>query len=99
VTDDPKNCWELGSDLPLVDPAEDAFGYAPFASLLAEAIVGNRSPQGLVLAVHGKWGGSLPHVVDQPPLSMRFVGARPAVRCDSSRAVSHCASSRVMRRS
>lgn len=56
MTNNLKNCWELGSDLPLVDPAEDAFGYAPFASLLAEAIVGNRSPQGLVLAVHGKWG-------------------------------------------
>lgn len=48
--------WELGSDLPLVDPAEDAFGYAPFASQLASAIVSNKSPQGLVLAVHGKWG-------------------------------------------
>lgn len=48
--------WDLGADLPLTDPKEDAFGYAPFASLLAEAIVRNRSPQGLVLAVHGKWG-------------------------------------------
>lgn len=47
---------EMGSDLPLSDPAEDAFGYAPFASQLASAIIGNRSPQGLVLAVHGKWG-------------------------------------------
>jgi predicted KAP-like P-loop ATPase len=56
VTEAPKNSWEIGSDLPLVDPAEDAFGYAPFASLLAKAIVDNRSPQGLVLAVHGKWG-------------------------------------------
>lgn len=48
--------WELGSDLPLLDPAEDAFGYAPFASQLARAIVNNTNPQGLVLAVHGKWG-------------------------------------------
>lgn len=48
--------YELGSDLPLVNPAEDAFGYAPFAAQLAAAIVGNNSPQGLVLAVHGKWG-------------------------------------------
>lgn len=56
MTNAHKNYWELGSDLPLVDPAADEFGYAPFASLLAEAIVGNKSPQGLVLAVHGKWG-------------------------------------------
>lgn len=48
--------WELGSDLPLDDPAEDSYGYAPFASSLATAIVGNKSPKGLVLAVHGKWG-------------------------------------------
>lgn len=48
--------WELGSDLPLEDPANDAYGYAPFASRLAAAIVGNKGPQGLVLAVHGKWG-------------------------------------------
>lgn len=48
--------WDLGSDLPLLDPSEDAYGYAPFASQLAAAIVRNKSPQGLVLAVHGKWG-------------------------------------------
>ncbi len=48
--------WDLGSDLPLEDPADDDFGYAPFASLLAKAIVDNKSPKGLVLAVHGKWG-------------------------------------------
>ncbi|WP_186059116.1 KAP family P-loop NTPase fold protein [Burkholderia gladioli] len=46
----------LGSDLPLTDPSEDEFGYAPFASQLAQAIVANNNPQGLVLAVHGKWG-------------------------------------------
>lgn len=52
----PLAAWELGSDLPLLAPSEDAYGYAPFASQLAAAIVGNKSPQGLVLAVHGKWG-------------------------------------------
>jgi predicted KAP-like P-loop ATPase len=48
--------WELGSDLPVEDPADDAYGYAPFASRLATAIVDNKSPKGLVIAVHGKWG-------------------------------------------
>ncbi|WP_031359273.1 KAP family P-loop NTPase fold protein [Caballeronia sordidicola] len=46
----------LGSDLPLTDPAQDEFEYAPFASQLAQAVMGNINPQGLVLAVHGKWG-------------------------------------------
>ena len=50
------NKWNLGSDIPLDDPADDSFGYAPFAKLLAEAIVANKNPRGLVLAVHGKWG-------------------------------------------
>lgn len=48
--------WELGSDLPVLDPADDSYGYAPFAKQIASAIVSNKSPQGLVLAVHGKWG-------------------------------------------
>ncbi len=48
--------WELGSDLPVEDPADDSYGYAPFASRLATAIVDNKSPKGLVIAVHGKWG-------------------------------------------
>ena len=48
--------WELGSDLPLEDPADDSYGYAPFASRLATAIVDNKNPKGLVIALHGKWG-------------------------------------------
>ncbi len=44
--------WELGSDLPLLDPSEDAYGYAPFASQLAAAIVDNKSPRGLGLDGH-----------------------------------------------
>jgi predicted KAP-like P-loop ATPase len=46
----------LGPDLPLTDSAQDEFEYAPFASQLAQAVMGNINPQGLVLAVHGKWG-------------------------------------------
>ena len=56
MTDQTIQPWELGSDLPLENPADDAFGYAPFASRLATAIMGSKSPKGLVLAVHGKWG-------------------------------------------
>lgn len=48
--------WDLGSDLPVEDPADDSYGYASFASRLATAIVDNKSPKGLVIAVHGKWG-------------------------------------------
>jgi predicted KAP-like P-loop ATPase len=56
--------WELSSDLPLADPADDAFGYAPFASRLAAAIVDNKSPRGLVLAVHGRWGSGKSSVLN-----------------------------------
>ena len=50
------NSWDLGSDLPVSDPANDAYGYAPFASQIARAIVSNSNPHGLVLAIHGTWG-------------------------------------------
>ncbi|ARK99566.1 KAP family P-loop NTPase fold protein [Burkholderia pseudomallei] len=56
VTETAASSWDLGSDLPQTDPANDEFGYASFASQLAQAVVSNNSPQGLVLAVHGKWG-------------------------------------------
>ena len=46
----------IGSDAPLTDPAHDAFGYAPFARRIADAVCKTPSPQGLVLAIHGPWG-------------------------------------------
>jgi predicted KAP-like P-loop ATPase len=46
----------VGSDVPQIDPALDSFGYAAFASQLAASIVKTRSPQGLVMAIHGEWG-------------------------------------------
>ena len=48
--------WNLGSDIPLSYPSDDAYGYAPFASQIAQAIVNNVKPHGLVLAIDGKWG-------------------------------------------
>lgn len=79
--DSKKYCWEVGSDLPLVDPAEDAFGYAPFASQLADAIVGNKSPQGLVLAVHGKWGSGKSSLLNfiKHDLKKLPTGRRPVI--------------------
>lgn len=57
MNDDAKDlAWDLGSDLPVENPADDAYGYAPFASRLATAIIDNKNPKGLVIAVHGKWG-------------------------------------------
>lgn len=46
----------IGSDAPQTDPADDAFGYAPFARRIADAICKAPSPQGLVMAIHGPWG-------------------------------------------
>jgi predicted KAP-like P-loop ATPase len=46
----------IGSDAPLTDPSQDAFGYAPFARRIAEAVCKTPSPQGLVMAIHGSWG-------------------------------------------
>ncbi|MGY8625805.1 KAP family P-loop NTPase fold protein [Chromobacterium violaceum] len=46
----------IGSDTPQTDPSLDQFGYAPFAALIARAIVATPSPEGLVMAIHGPWG-------------------------------------------
>jgi predicted KAP-like P-loop ATPase len=46
----------LGSDRPVTDPAEDAYGYAPFARRLARAVSETPSPEGLVIGIHGAWG-------------------------------------------
>lgn len=46
----------IGSDVPQTDPAHDAFGYAPFSKRIADAVLKTRSPQGLVMAIHGVWG-------------------------------------------
>jgi predicted KAP-like P-loop ATPase len=46
----------IASDAALTDPAHDAFGYAPFAQRIADAVCKTPSPQGLVMAIHGLWG-------------------------------------------
>lgn len=47
---------KLSSDVPVSDPADDAYGFAPFAKNLAKAIRNTPSPHGLVMAVNGPWG-------------------------------------------
>lgn len=46
----------ISPDRPLVDPKDDRFGYAPFASHLAESIVKMGSAEGFVVAIYGSWG-------------------------------------------
>ena len=47
---------KLSSDTPVSVPAEDAYGFAPFAKNLAKAIRVTPSPHGLVMAINGPWG-------------------------------------------
>lgn len=47
---------KLSSDAPIIDPAEDAYGFAGFAKSLARAIRATPSPSGLVMAINGPWG-------------------------------------------
>lgn len=51
-----KSVIDLSSDKPLVDPAEDAYGYAKFSSDIAKAIGETRNPEGLVIAISAPWG-------------------------------------------
>lgn len=47
---------ELSGDKAKTDPADDEFGHAPFAKMLADAIEKATPPDGLVIALHGPWG-------------------------------------------
>ncbi|WP_419684795.1 KAP family P-loop NTPase fold protein [Burkholderia theae] len=53
---DPSLGVPLGSDLAEVHPHRDAFGYAPFAKVIARAVRTTPSPSGLVIAIDGPWG-------------------------------------------
>lgn len=47
---------KLSSDIPVTDPAQDAYGFAGFAKNVSKAIRETPSPQGLVMAINGPWG-------------------------------------------
>lgn len=46
----------LSPDRPGIDPKDDLFGHAPFASSLADSICRYPGSDGLVLALYGPWG-------------------------------------------
>ncbi|WP_310637406.1 KAP family P-loop NTPase fold protein [Delftia acidovorans] len=46
----------LSSDVPVSDPAQDAYGFTGFAKNVSKAIRVTPSPQGLVMAINGPWG-------------------------------------------
>lgn len=73
--------FHLGSDIPQVDPVCDAFGYAPFAKMVAGAIVKTQSPQGLVMAIHGPWGAGKSSLINfvKHYLKSDFAEKAPAV--------------------
>lgn len=56
MTDSKTQDIGIGSDAALTDPSHDAYGYAPFAQRVADAVRKTKSPQGLVMAIHGLWG-------------------------------------------
>jgi predicted KAP-like P-loop ATPase len=46
----------LSADRPIENPAEDLFGFAPFASAVAMSIAHLRAPESFVIGLHGAWG-------------------------------------------
>lgn len=46
----------FSSDSPLLDPANDTLGLAPFSRLLAQSISGMCPKEGIVVAINGAWG-------------------------------------------
>lgn len=52
------------ADLPIETPEQDSFGFNAFAASLARSIRGMRTPQGVVIALHGPWGSGKSSVVN-----------------------------------
>ena len=46
----------ISPDHPIERPEQDVFGFNPFARAIANSIVGLKSPEGLVIGIHGPWG-------------------------------------------
>lgn len=64
----------LSADRPSIDPKDDLFGHAPFASSLADSICRYPGSDGLVLALYGPWGSGkstvlsyVQHFLEQRP--------------------------------
>lgn len=53
---DTQGSGTLSADQPIDLPEQDAFGFDPFARAIATSIAGLKSPEGLVVSVHGPWG-------------------------------------------
>lgn len=63
----------LSSDIPVTDPAQDAYGFAGFAKSLAKAIRVTPSPHGLVMAIHGPWGAGKSSLLNLVKYELRTV--------------------------
>lgn len=46
----------ISADQPIEEPAQDLFGYDPFARSIATGIAGMTMPEGIVVGLHGPWG-------------------------------------------
>jgi len=71
---------KLSPDKPLISPADDRLGYAPFAERLADSIQSMAPPEGLTIALFGPWGSGkttllhfVIHYLEQQPETERVV--------------------------
>ena len=74
----------FSSDNPLIDPANDMLGYAPFSKLLAQSISRMCPKEGIVVAINGPWGSGKSTILnfvlyylehefaDQPVITIHF---------------------------
>lgn len=55
-SEDRQSSGPLSADRPLLKLEEDELGYRAFAEVIAAGILNGVGPDGLVIALHGKWG-------------------------------------------
>ena len=52
------------NDKPIERPDDDQFGFSPFAEALAQSIIKNENPEGMVIAINGPWGAGKSSVIN-----------------------------------
>lgn len=62
----------LSADHPIDLPNQDAFGFDPFARAIATSIAALKSPEGIVVGVHGPWGSGKSSAVNLVKHHLKF---------------------------
>lgn len=64
----------MDTDQPVTSRDGDRLGFAPIAEQLAKAIAGQRSPNGFVFAIEGRWGSGKTTLINLTIEALKMLG-------------------------